>query len=746
MARSRFLPRLLALAFAPLALAAAPVASAQNSAEPLRNAAAVLSLRAEQAAQQLPILVKGVVTAAEADWTGQFFVQDETGGVFVENLRAPGPTPGDIVEVAGVSHPGAFAPIISSPQWRKVDTAPLPKPKPVQIADLEAGVEDGWRVEIEGIVRSVRTDPDRTHIDLAVAGFRLQVSAPRLGMIRPEALIAGRVRVRGTAATHYNAALRHLTSVAVYAPSWDDLTLLEPEAGDPFAQPAIPLKQVAEYRRGSGPSQRVHVRGIVTHQRVGEAVFLQDATAGLRIESSQPDTFSIGEEVEAAGFLEFQDFLPLLRDAEFRRIRPARAAIAPQAPTWTSLKRGLHHASLITLRGKILDHDTRPISRPLGGFSGVLTTWWLQGSEMSFAVEYEAAAEDGILAAIPIGSIVELDGVCMSSVDVQGRLQSLTLLLPRPESMRVIARPSWWTPRRLLIAFALVSAVLLVVIAWLLTISRKNAALRVLIREREQAQRELQEAHDTLEQKVAERSAQLQIEMTARRTAELQFKAVLAERTRLARDLHDSLEQTLTGIALQLDTSAKLFARLPEQAQHHLQLARNWLHQSQVSLRRSIWDLRSRELEQFDLARALQQSAEQMTAGTELALEFATLGERRALPEIVEENILRIGQEALTNVAKHAHATKVSVALEFTPHALKLRVSDNGRGFDIHESAPGGVGHFGLMGMRERAKRLGGRLDVESATGRGTAVSVEIPLDPIEDLLPAAAIETPPSP
>jgi signal transduction histidine kinase len=259
-------------------------------------------------------------------------------------------------------------------------------------------------------------------------------------------------------------------------------------------------------------------------------------------------------------------------------------------------------------------------------------------------------------------------------------------------------------------------------------VAQKNAALHRVVRALEQAQRELQEAHDTLEEKVAERSAQLQVEMTARKAAELQFKAVLTERTRLARDLHDTLEPTLAGIALRLNTAAKLARRDPDASDEHLQLARNWLHQSQVDLRRSIWDLRSRELEQFDLAGALRASAEQLVNGTDMALDFQVEGRPQGLPEVVEENVLRIGQEALTNIAKHAQATRVAVRLEFDPRVLRLRIEDNGTGFDqAHLPADG---HFGLMGMTERAKRLAGGVAIQSTPGRGTILTVEIPVQP----------------
>ncbi|HVT72183.1 MAG TPA: histidine kinase [Lacunisphaera sp.] len=698
---------------------------------PLTSAAAVLSLSAAQAGSRLPVVVTGVVTASESDWNGQFFIQDATGGVFVENLGRPGPAPGDVVTIDGVTHPGAFAPIISSPQWRVVGRAPLPGAKSILIENLEAGVEDGVRVEISGVVRTAHLENSRLVVDLAVGGYRLQVNAHLAPEVPVASLVAARVRVRGTAATHYNESLRHLISVGVYAPQAEDFTVLEPERVSPFDEAVIPVNNVAQYQRGRAPDRRVHLRGTVTLQRYGEEVFLQDATGGIRLACAQTDHFAPGDQVEAAGFIEYENFLPLLRDAELRRLPSPRAPPAARSAPFAELRRGLHHGELVRLRGKLLNRSTRPVSRPTVGFAGFATLLLLQGEDTTFTVEREGEKEDAVLAAVPIGSVVEADGVCVLTMDATGKqLISLRLLLPGAASLHLLQRPSWLTPERLLAGVGLLSVGLIVLGAWLLTVASKNATLKNLIREREQAQRALQEAHDTLEQKVAERSAQLQVEMTARKTDELQFKAVLAERTRLARDLHDTLEQTLTGIALRLDTSARVAARDPEAADRHLQLARNWLHQSQVDLRRSIWDLRSRELEQFDLAGALRRSAEQLVDGTDTRLSFRAEGAPQGLPEVVEENVLRIGQEALTNIAKHARASRIGILLQFTPAALLLRIEDNGVGFAHHAADLPAEGHFGLRGMTERAKRLAGGITINSIPGKGTTITVEIPLEP----------------
>ena len=157
----------------------------------LTNASQVLSLPAEQAILGESIRVTGVVTSAEPGWEGRFFVQDQSGGIFVENLGAAPPQPGDLVEVSGISHPGAFAPIITRPQWKKLGTAPLPPPKTVPIEQLMAGVEDSQRVEVMGIVREAAVEGTRLRVTLANGGYRLRayLPVPRRTWIRKVLLV-----------------------------------------------------------------------------------------------------------------------------------------------------------------------------------------------------------------------------------------------------------------------------------------------------------------------------------------------------------------------------------------------------------------------------------------------------------------------------------------------------------------------------------------------------------------------------
>jgi len=307
------------------------------------------------------------------------------------------------------------------------------------------------------------------------------------------------------------------------------------------------------------------------------------------------------------------------------------------------------------------------------------------------------------------------------------------LLLPGSASLQLIERPSWLTPRGLLIGLGVLLVIAIVAVIWTIMVSRRNAVLNGLIREKETAQNELQQAHDLLEERVKERTEQLKFQITARKESEVQFKAVLSERTRLAQELHDTLEQTLTGIALQLDTASKLFRTKPDTANHHLKLARDFVAQGQVDVHRSVWDLRSRVLEQFDLPGALAASAKQLTNGSELSFEINTKGRVRPLPDTLEENLLRIAQEAMTNVVKHSQATSAQIELDYGPQNILLRVKDNGRGFEQKECGGASNGHFGLLGISERAKRLGAELKIRGAPGEGTLVEVRVALDRAAD-------------
>ena len=205
-----------------------------------------------------------------------------------------------------------------------------------------------------------------------------------------------------------------------------------------------------------------------------------------------------------------------------------------------------------------------------------------------------------------------------------------------------------------------------------------------------------------------------------------QYRAIIAERSRLASELHDTLEQGLAGIQLQLGAVAKSLDSAPQTARRALGIASDMLRYSLSEARRSVMDLRHGALETRDLVGALSDVAQHMTTGTSLGATVHTIGPVRSLERSDEHHLLRIGLEALTNTIKHSGATRVEVELRFDDDAVHLVVRDDGAGFA--ESGPDPVnGHFGLRGIRERVDKMSGTLRLENQPEGGAVVAVTVP-------------------
>lgn len=206
--------------------------------------------------------------------------------------------------------------------------------------------------------------------------------------------------------------------------------------------------------------------------------------------------------------------------------------------------------------------------------------------------------------------------------------------------------------------------------------------------------------------------------------------AILKERTRMARDIHDTLAQGLTGVVVQMEAAEEaLLEEDPEHAVQHVRRARELARESLGEARRSVHALRPQALERAGFADALKAIVKNTTAGTPLRAEFKIKGKPRALRPEVEENLLHIGQEALTNALKHARAKKFETHLSFDNDAVRLELRDDGDGFVVDQTNGGGIG---LIGMKERAEQIGAALTVKSKPGGGTTI---IAVSPYADSL-----------
>jgi PAS domain S-box-containing protein len=200
--------------------------------------------------------------------------------------------------------------------------------------------------------------------------------------------------------------------------------------------------------------------------------------------------------------------------------------------------------------------------------------------------------------------------------------------------------------------------------------------------------------------------------------------AILEERNRMARDIHDTLAQGFTGVIVQLEAADDAIACCRrKEANEHLQRASELARRSLTEARRSVRALRPQALQQENFWEALRGIIKTTTAGTTVHTTFTVTGELRDLPHHWQENLLHIGQEALTNALKYAHSRNFETLLSFNRNELRLEFHDDGDGFELEEEHDG----FGLAGMRERSEQMGGTLNIISARGKGTKIAVTLP-------------------
>lgn len=213
-------------------------------------------------------------------------------------------------------------------------------------------------------------------------------------------------------------------------------------------------------------------------------------------------------------------------------------------------------------------------------------------------------------------------------------------------------------------------------------------------------------------------------DITERKRAQevLRKLAVVEERNRIAREIHDTLAQGFTGILVQLEAAQDVLATSRNKANSHIIRARTLAREGLVEARRSVWELRPHELEKGGLTFAIKGLARQAKSdGT--SIQCLVKGKSRRLSQEIENNLLRISQEALTNVIRHAHATRVQIRLTFKARNVQLILQDDGKGFNSHRTGTG----FGLISMRERAQRIGAELTLSSKPGKGSKIVVNVP-------------------
>lgn len=631
--------------------------------------------------------VRGVVTFAD-EVAGRFYfaVQDHTGAAFVSGVNIPRRTrirPGQYVEIH--SNPGRTPP---SPDLAAVNVfvlgegvIPPPLRHPLEYSLPRRGAAL-W-IELEGVVRSVNAGGI---IELKEKGelFSVAISGASPDVLR--GLIDARVRVRGV----ISFPSEHERLLLV--PSLDQLDAVESPPAEPLALPVQAIGGLTPAALVNHSMHRVKVKGVVTF--VDQTfLYLQDTTGGARIELAAPGNAKLGDEVEAAGFPDVAEDRSLILTSAL--LRPLQAGDPPPAAAATAeqilsgrLGARLVRAEAVVSRTRTSEGDA---------------TFELQLDQRIFRASLTGPTAR--LPSIPPGSIVAVTGICVLEtalpdwIKVSAGAPSILparLLLRSTDDLVVLQKPRWWAVKRTLLAISVIGFVLGVSLVWIHILRRRVA----------QRTRELRAAMEKLQ-------------------LETQTAATLAERNRLAGEIHDSLEQGFSGLILQLDTTAK-HHHCPPEVRGGLALARNMVAFSRNEVRHAVWDLQSPVLENSDLGTALKNIVAQLAPETpHVTIEVE--GEVRPLGSAIDHHLLRIAQEAITNCVKHASAQNLKLLLRYSENEVRLSVRDDGCGFvPAHVLTSNGVSHFGLRSLRGRANKIHGILAIDSEPGRGTTIEVHL--------------------
>jgi signal transduction histidine kinase len=550
---------------------------------------------------------------------------------------------------------------------------------------------DAQFVEIKGVVRQcwpAETNSDIWGIVLAADGgtIPVRIFLPQAPLVQVDA----EVSVKAICFYQFNQKRQVLSSI-LQVPHGLKLEIEKLQPADPYAAPTQSSASLLQFAPNVPYGHRVHVHGIVTCSQPGSLVWIRDTSSGLRIQTRQQDHLEVGDELDVLGFPSYGTATPLLEDAIYQKV----GKTTPPEPLNLTDPSGAsdNQDDLVSIQATLT--EIHPIQ------DGVALS--LEKSGKSFkAILRQPSDAPGHPDWQP-GTLVRVTGICTVIYDdfrpVMGvwQPQSFQILLRSPADLKVIQPPPWWTAKHIIFLLGFIAVASLLASSVVLLLARRRL--------QEQARR--------------------------RAMAESEFAAILAERNRLAREIHDTLAQGLTATSVQMQLMDKHTEGASEEMIHHLHLSQQLVRSSLKEARNSIWNMRSQVLESDNLAGALTNILKQMADGTELQTNVKVTGQARRLSPVIENNLLRVGQEAITNAAKHARAKHIQVTLQFGETKFTLKVLDDGCGFDA-ASPQSREGGFGLVGMHERAVELKGELQVRTAPNQGTEISLQVPLSDLD--------------
>lgn len=618
----------------------------------------------------------------------------DVGAALVDQLQA-----GDEVEIVGTMHPGGFAPNIVPYQIHVVGPGIIPKPRPFDATRFFQGADDCLLVEASGIVQGYREAPDRWLLVVADGSRRFVAEVFNDVLDDPEELVDRDVVFTGVAIARFNNRGESLwTRLLVGAAG--TVRAVGPRPSSRQDSRLVSLEAIARFSREVYDGHRIRTKGVVTRASRCDYVYLQQGMHGVRVEPTSCETFSPGDVVEAFGFVRCGDRVARIVAAEMNKIssgpaldpiditpRQIVAVNALASVTYRRAEPGDFIGCLVRFESELLDTQRTGYGAEL-----VLAT---DGVPTSVLLDSDTFSR---LQGLRAGSRIRVSGILQpwvppEQLDLLGVLegpsdQRVHVMIQSADDIAVIRPPSWWTPRHFAIALGACAFFAVAAFAWVASLRR-------------QVHRQYRVIESTLKAEVT-----------------------VAERQRIAREFHDTLEQDLAAVAMRFDGEAHRAADKGVQGVFDEQ--RRVLSRIQADAHDFLWDLRDSTRYDGSLMPSLERQIAYLRTihGTPVVLQGTD--SLTTVSSAVQYHALRIVREAVQNAAHHAAPSRITVAVECEADTLTIRIVDDGHGFDV-EAAGNQQGHFGLGGMRERAIRLGGSLRVESQSGAGTVVTLTCP-------------------
>jgi signal transduction histidine kinase len=643
-------------------------------------------------ARQEPRVLKGLLTYYEPGHR-MAFLQDGTGAIYLQIKDAQAVSAGDEVEVTGIVDPGINGRNLRgleagrSPVIRTLGKGRWPEAADATAGEVASGMSSSMWTRIEGRIAAVGTAGDRVRLTLEghpelpvyIPGSARQVHVP--GHLQ-----GLRVRISGVPAASPLSTQPPLMQSVLLVPSLGHIGIFPEDRRERFATPEVMLHDLQWIPGDENLRRFTRVRGVVTMVKPGRGFYLQRGTSSAWVQCAESNPPALNARVECSGIPGGYHGAGMLRDAMWQPFGELLAPIEPIRAPMAEMITDLVHGRLVDFEGTVVETFKSPGEEILIVTSG----------EISFSARLPVGTPPAALPPVERGSRVRITGVCINrpspAVDSFGNEGHFQLLSRNVGDLVVLARPPFWNTRRLGLLLAGLLVLFSAAGAWVVALKRQVRQQEIVIRR----------------------------------------QAVHEDRVRIAREWHDTFEQHFAGITMQLDAAASVIppGTVPRQM---LERAAEMADHSRSEARQAIWDLRAPEAGD---GTSFSDELEKSLRGTwtdEGMPRLEIHGERGAgkLPLPVTAHLLRIAHEAVANAHKHASASVVRVGWSETAGAFELVIEDDGMGIPPEAIRNASArGHFGLLGLRERAHKLKAKLEILSPppgkTG-GTAVVLELP-------------------